>query len=212
MRARPDHASARGQTAVITPLIIISVTVIDIADAPHAATEAAPASEAAGAAYLDDIPALADEIGRLLGAAQAEMIDCWRDNSVSIETLHVLVTLRANGPMNMSAIARSRGVSLPNATCIVDRMEERGLVERVRSARDRRVVTVRLAPAGERLVAAAERVRRELLVRILDAMSPADRAGFSHAVRAFHVTYRRLAAEGRLNDLTTEGEAAVNPI
>lgn len=154
-----------------------------------------------GSALLQDSPALAAEIGRLLGATQAEMIDCWRDNSLSIDMLHVLVTLHAHGAMNMSALARSRGVSLPNATCIVDRMEERGLVERTRDDRDRRVVTVRLARAGERVVAAAEGVRRELLVRVLDAMPPADRAGFSHAVKSFYLTYRRLASGGGLDDL-----------
>ena len=46
----------------------------------------------------------------------------------------------------MSRLAELLDVSLSNATGIVDRMEERGLVERVRVPDDRRVVLVRIGP------------------------------------------------------------------
>ncbi len=51
--------------------------------------------------------------------------------------------------MTMGRLAERLDVSLPNVTGIVDRMAERGFVERGRDAEDRRVVTdQRHAPAG----------------------------------------------------------------
>ncbi len=53
----------------------------------------------------------------------------------------------------MSRLAELLDVSLSNATGLVDRMEERGLVERVRVPDDRRVVLVRLTAAGQAALA-----------------------------------------------------------
>jgi len=62
--------------------------------------------------------------------------------------LQTLWILQESGPMPMTHLADVLGVALPNATGIVDRMEQRGLVERVRDDADRRVVTVRPTQAG----------------------------------------------------------------
>ena len=44
----------------------------------------------------------------------------------------------------MSRLAEMLDVSLSNATGLIDRMEERGFVERIRVPEDRRVVLVRI--------------------------------------------------------------------
>src|SRR5437870_3109067 len=59
---------------------------------------------------------------------------------LSMSTWHVLVMLERHGDMSMSRLADLLDVSLSNATGLVDRMEERGLIERVRVPDDRRVV------------------------------------------------------------------------
>jgi DNA-binding MarR family transcriptional regulator len=46
---------------------------------------------------------------------------------------------------------------------LIDRLEERGLVERVRSGEDRRAVVVRLTPAGERQLGALSMAHRDEL-------------------------------------------------
>jgi DNA-binding MarR family transcriptional regulator len=58
-------------------------------------------------------------------------------------------------------------VSFSNATGIVDRMEERGLVERVRVRDDRRVVLVRIAARGIQALEEIEAVKQDRLQAIL---------------------------------------------
>ena len=53
-----------------------------------------------------------------------------------------------DGPRRMSDLAECAQTSQASLTGIIDRLEEHGLVERVRSRDDRRVVEVTLTPAG----------------------------------------------------------------
>jgi DNA-binding MarR family transcriptional regulator len=59
---------------------------------------------------------------------------------------------------------------MPNATGIVDRMEQRGLVERLRDGADRRVVTVQQTPEGARAVEDLDGWRNEMLGALLDRL------------------------------------------
>ena len=61
---------------------------------------------------------------------------------ISMAQLNIMYTLQRNGVMTMSHLADVLGVSLSNATGLVDRMEERGFIERSRVPEDRRVVLV----------------------------------------------------------------------
>src|SRR4026209_2489232 len=67
---------------------------------------------------------------------------------VSMTHMHVMWLLQHHDELPMRRMAELLDVSFSNATGIVDRMEERGLVERVRVAGDRRVVLVRIAAGG----------------------------------------------------------------
>ena len=120
----------------------------------------------------------------------------WCQQSLSTPHLHVLMTLEASGPMTMSRLAELRDMSLSNATGIVTRMEERGLVERIHDEHDRRLVQVRLTAAGEAVITELEFVRRSHLIRILEAMGPAGRQQFAQACRTFFETRRRLVEAG----------------
>ena len=67
--------------------------------------------------------------------------DRMRQGRVSMTHLHILSMLDHHGELPMSRLADLLDVSLSNATGLIDRMEERGLVERVRDPDDRRVVS-----------------------------------------------------------------------
>ena len=55
------------------------------------------------------------------------------------------------GPMTAGDLCTKQLVSGGNMTVIVDNLERERLVERVRSRRDRRTITVRLTPKGRKL-------------------------------------------------------------
>ena len=86
---------------------------------------------------------------------------------VSMTHMHVMWLLQHHGDVPMSRMAELLDVSFSNATGIVDRMEERGLVERIRVPDDRRVVLVRIAPGGIQAIEEIEAVKQDRLQAIL---------------------------------------------
>jgi DNA-binding MarR family transcriptional regulator len=86
---------------------------------------------------------------------------------VSMTHMHVMWLLQHHGDLPMSRVAELLDVSFSNATGIVDRMEERGLVERVRVPDDRRVVLVRMGARGRQALEETEAVKQDRLQAIL---------------------------------------------
>ena len=86
---------------------------------------------------------------------------------VSMGHLHLMSMLDRHGQLPMSRIAELLDVSDSNATGLIDRMEERGFVERVRHPDDRRVVLVRVSDRGRQILTDLEVVRDDLTRRVL---------------------------------------------
>lgn len=89
---------------------------------------------------------------------------------VSMTHYHVMSMLERHGEMTMSHLAEMLDVSLSNATGLVDRMEERGFVERVRVADDRRVVLSRITQRGRDLLEEVEVLRGDIMHRVLERL------------------------------------------
>jgi DNA-binding MarR family transcriptional regulator len=89
-------------------------------------------------------------------------------------------------PIPMSELARLLACDNSNVTGIIDRLEERGLVERRSAAHDRRVKLVALTPEGKRLKQGVEARMAEPPPPI-EALSPRDQ-------RALRDILRRAAA------------------
>jgi DNA-binding MarR family transcriptional regulator len=90
---------------------------------------------------------------------------------ISMSQLHVMNLLERHGEMPMSRLADMIDVSVSNATGLVDRIEERGFLERDRVATDRRVVLVRISAAGRAVLDEVEALREEVLRSVLDRMT-----------------------------------------
>jgi DNA-binding MarR family transcriptional regulator len=93
---------------------------------------------------------------------------------ISMTHFHVLTLLRHHDAMPMSRLAEVLGASMPSMTGIVDRMEERGLVERVRVPGDRRIVLVRPTSAGLDLADEAELISSDVFRRALGRLEGRD--------------------------------------
>ena len=101
---------------------------------------------------------------------------------ISMAQLNIMVTLQRNGMMTMSGLADALGVSLSNATGLVDRIEERGFIERSRVPEDRRVVLVRVTEAGTRMIQESDALSDELMRNVLGRLDPAELPAIAHAV------------------------------
>jgi len=101
---------------------------------------------------------------------------------VSMAQIHIMYTVQRNGEMTMSQLADVLDVSDSNATGLVDRMEERGLVVRDRVPTDRRVVVVKTTDAGQRLLNEADALSDEIFRSVLGRLDPAQLRGVGQAV------------------------------
>ncbi len=115
------------------------------------------------------------------------------NRGLSLIHVNVLAALDDVGPIPMGRLADVLDVSVASATGIVDRMEKRGLVERMRSEEDRRVVLVRATDAGLGVFDEMARRRREGLTGLLDALSEDEMRGFLAGLRALHAARARAA-------------------
>ncbi|MDP9457820.1 MAG: MarR family transcriptional regulator [Actinomycetota bacterium] len=74
----------------------------------------------------------------------------------------------------MRELARKLGGSFSNATVLVDRLVERGLVERMMEPQDRRVVLVHATEDGRLLIEQLVTSWRSLTEALLKGLSPED--------------------------------------
>jgi DNA-binding MarR family transcriptional regulator len=112
-------------------------------------------------------------MGELVAAFHQDYENAAADHSLTAAQAKVLALL-AREPQPMRHLAERLSCEPSNITGIVDRLENRGLVERIRGDRDRRVKLVRLTDPGR---TAAEDLRCTLgFARApLAALSPAER-------------------------------------
>jgi DNA-binding MarR family transcriptional regulator len=103
---------------------------------------------------------------------------------ISMAQLHILYTLQRNGEMPMSRLAELLNVSLSSATGLIDRIEERGFVERTRVPEDRRVVKIRVTPEGLSMLGQIDALSDDLLRDVLSRIGPSKLGSVAQAVTA----------------------------
>jgi DNA-binding MarR family transcriptional regulator len=138
------------------------------------------------------VEAILTEVNGWIGELRCASMGRLVQGHVSLSQMHVLWLLQHHGAMSMSRLAELLDVSLSNATGIIDRMEEHGLIERVRVPDDRRIVLVRPAEAGRRALTETETSRRERLRAVLGHLSTSERPIVLAALRSLR---RALSAE-----------------
>jgi DNA-binding MarR family transcriptional regulator len=107
------------------------------------------------------------------------------DDTVTLPQFRALVALAARGPQNMGALAEELGVHSSTATRMCDRLVGKGLIGREASAESRREVTVRLMPAGRRLLQKVTTARRRAIGQIVAKVPEGLRAAMVDALQAF---------------------------
>lgn len=88
----------------------------------------------------------------------------------------ILALVQANPGVSARQLAKALAVTPPNIAVVLDRLEQRGLVERSRSAHDARVQHVRLTAEGTALTDRAAQRLREGEQAMLAALTAAERA------------------------------------
>jgi DNA-binding MarR family transcriptional regulator len=158
---------------------------------PSSRTAAAPAEAAAAPAErrrgsrkaprreLDD-SALAHLVGYAASRAALEMRKVFSRHmepfDLRIAEFTILMLVATNGDVNQKQLGDALDISPPNMAVTLDRMVDRGWVERVRSTHDRRAQHVVLTARGRALAERTRRISLTMEEPALAMLSAAERA------------------------------------
>ena len=123
---------------------------------------------------LDDV----DAVFQLSFAVQAALTEVAAAHDLSVTQLRLLGILRDRTP-SMLDLARHLKLEKSSVSGLIDRAEARGLVEREAAPHDGRAIHVRLTAAGRRLAKRLTAEADAALLRLLDALAPAERSRLS---------------------------------
>ena len=121
-----------------------------------------------------------DVVEYLNRQVRSDHLEEWQGLEMTIPQVKTMVLLGVVGPSRMGTISVHLGSALSATTNIVDRLVERGLVERVADASDRRVVICRLTSQGQEATDRFWRVGRERLLAVVEVL---DQEQLALAVR-----------------------------
>jgi DNA-binding MarR family transcriptional regulator len=99
----------------------------------------------------DQIREIIYQIRRLMQAGELYTKELNKTYQVSVPQLSCILALYENGPLPPSQIAKHIMVKSSTVTGIIDRLEQKGLVCRLRDSSDRRVINIQLTERGNEL-------------------------------------------------------------
>lgn len=97
-------------------------------------------------------------------------LDEWDGLEMTLPQIKTLVLLERMGPLRMGNIASLLGRALSATTTVVDRLVEKGLVDRAWDPSDRRVVVCTLTDRAYETLARFWRIRRENILLVAEQM------------------------------------------
>lgn len=133
-------------------------------------TNAQPAKEAeVPAKYWQDVLVTLRQIIRATDLHSRKLMKAC---GLTIPQVVVLRAIQELGNVTVRSISRHVSLSQATVTIILNRLEQRRLVRRVRSDRDKRVVHVVLTPDGEQTLANSPPLLHESFVSRFEALDP----------------------------------------
>lgn len=123
-------------------------------------------SRAVADRFVDDyLAALLAQASQLISGEFHQVV---RANGFSVSEWRVLATLAGSAPLSIGRLAAISTIKQPTATRLLDRMEGKGLVERLEKDGDRRITLVKITPAGSRMVSRLIALARDHEQRVLE--------------------------------------------
>ena len=121
----------------------------------------------------------------------------WHAAELTLVQVRVLRRL-AKQPRSLGHLGADLMLAPPSMTRLIDRLEERGLIERRRDDEDRRKVLATITAEGSQLVSAIPFLEGTPIRSAVDRMKVADRERISAAMRDFSTAVRQAEEESLL--------------
>jgi DNA-binding MarR family transcriptional regulator len=129
-----------------------------------------------------DALTLANELRPVLLRLARELRKETEQFGVTSRQVTLLWLVRQRPGLSLRELAAEEGVSPPAISGSVDRLERQSLLERLRSAEDRRRVGLVLTPAGARLLRRVRERRTAWLAERLNGLTPEELAAVEAAI------------------------------
>lgn len=114
-------------------------------------------------------------------------------SELSLGTARLLIAVTSiAGEPAVGDLAKLLRLPLPRISKLLGELEDRGFIERMRHAQDRRRVEVRLLPAGQRAAAGFQKAHGQRLEQLMDVLGPRDT---EQLIRIFERAAARLSAQ-----------------
>ncbi len=111
------------------------------------------------------------EVGKEL---KHNMRKCFEDIGITMPQGMVIGILFKDGEMKISELSNKLGLSNSTTSGIIDRLEKQGIVERIRSQEDKRIVYVRLSQKSEEMHHSFHKTAEENFEKLLEKGTPED--------------------------------------
>jgi DNA-binding MarR family transcriptional regulator len=132
------------------------------------------------------------QIRRLMQAGELYTKELNKNYQVSAPQLNCLLALYENGPLPASQIAKLIMVKASTVTGIIDRLELKRLVRRVRNSPDRRIINIELTEAGQKLT---ENAPPPIQRKIVDGLNKLPSSDIEHVVRGLTMLTQMLEVQ-----------------
>jgi DNA-binding MarR family transcriptional regulator len=109
-------------------------------------------------------------------------LEGWPDLELTIPQIKTLTLLQYQGPQRMGSISTYLGSTLSSSTSIIDRLVDKGLVERAPDPDDRRVVICQLTPRGQESIEQFWRIGRMRAVELAERLDTEELEIVVHAM------------------------------
>jgi DNA-binding MarR family transcriptional regulator len=129
-----------------------------------------------------DALTLANELRPVVLRLSRELRKETEQFGVTSRQVTLLWLVKRSPGLSLRELAAEEGISPPAISGYVDRLERRGLLQRVRSAEDRRRVGLVLTPAGARLLRRVRERRTAWLAERLDGLAPDELEAVAAAI------------------------------
>lgn len=137
---------------------------------------------------------IADALDEMAGLVVRHLTD---RQGLSVTATACLARIQHEGPLRLTAVAASEGVSQPSMSQLVQRLERQGFVTRVADPEDGRASLIALAEAGRTLLADRRRDRHKRLAELVATLPAEDVASLRLAMHVALPLIRRLGGTAR---------------
>jgi DNA-binding MarR family transcriptional regulator len=122
-----------------------------------------------------DLQALMKSIRMIAQAIDTRSKAMSRISGLTIPQVVILQGVRDLGEVTTNGLSRHVDLSPGTVVSILEKLEERGFIERYRNAQDRRVVHTRMTASGAAILAQAPSLLPDEVVRAIKALDDGDR-------------------------------------